>query len=84
MTSDDDIWDQPAALVRVHDEQDGVELPPLEGERPPPRPVRDVLADYLAAGPSERERFTLILENGQAFAADDITDLLKRADSPFR
>lgn len=84
MTGDADIWDQPATLVRAHDEQDGVELPPLEGERPPPRPVRDVLTDYLAVVPSERERFTLILENGQAFAADDIADLLARPDAPFR
>lgn len=32
----------------------------------------------------DREHFTLVLENGQAFSADDISELLSRPDSPFR
>jgi len=34
--------------------------------------------------PAERERYSLVLDNGQAFSADDIAELLARADSPFR
>ncbi len=49
-----------------------------------PRPLRDILGRFVDAAPAEREHFTLVLENGQAFSADDIFELVARPDSPFR
>lgn len=83
MSDEIEIWDQRGTLTRAHDEGNGAELPPLPGERGEPRPLRDVLARFVAATPAERERFSLVLENGPAFSADDIAELLIREDSPF-
>lgn len=79
-----DIWEQRGTLTLVHDESGGAELPPLPDERAEPRPLREILGRFVAARPAERERFSLVLENGQAFSADDISEMLGRADSPFR
>ena len=78
------IWDQRGTLTLMHDKSDGAELPPLPDERAEPRPLRDILGRFVEAAPAEREQFTLVLENGQAFSADDIADLVKRPDSPIR
>ena len=79
-----DIWGQRGTLSRSHEESDGVELPPLAGERMAPRPLRDILGEFVSATPDERESFSLILENGQTFSSDDIAELLNRGDSPFQ
>lgn len=84
MSDEIEIWDQRGTLTLAHDEGGGAELPPLPGERGDPRPLRDVLGRFVAATPTERERFSLVLENGQAFSADDIAELLIREDSPFQ
>lgn len=84
MSDDRDLWDQLGTLTGAFDEQDGSELPPLPDERPAPAPLREILGEFVAATPAERERYSLILNNGQAFSADDIEELLARADSPFR
>jgi hypothetical protein len=84
VTGDDAIWDELGVLTRAHDERDGVELPPLTEERAAPRPLREILLPFVAASPTEREQYSLLLENGQAFSADDICELLQRADTPFR
>lgn len=80
---DDGIWDQRGTLTRSHALKGDVEVPRLPEERAEPRPLRDVLGIFASASPAERERFTLILENGQAFSADDISEMLERPDSPF-
>lgn len=80
---DGGIWDQRGTLTRSHEEEAGVEVPPLPEERAEPRPLRDILGKFVSASPAQRERFTLILENGQAFSADDISEMLERPDSPF-
>lgn len=49
-----------------------------------PRPLRDILGEFVSASPDERESFSLILENGQVFSSDDIAELLNRGDSPFQ
>lgn len=77
------IWSLRGTLSRSHDEAGGVELPPLPDDVGAPRPLREILGEYASASPTERERYSLILENGQAFAADDIAELLERPDSPF-
>lgn len=84
MSAGDAIWDQPATLTRKHEEREGVELPPLPEEQAAPRPLREILPAFITASPAEREQYSLILENGQAFSADDISELLQRPDSPFR
>lgn len=84
MTEEPEIWEQQGTLTMAHDKRRDVELPPLPEERAAPRPLREILGSFLSASPAEREYFTLILENGQAFSADDIDELLARADSPFR
>ncbi|MFC5797192.1 hypothetical protein [Sphingopyxis terrae] len=48
------------------------------------RPLRELLGNYLALPAAARDDVSLILENGQAFRADDIDALLARPDSPFR
>lgn len=83
MANDEDVWAQPATLARTRDTEGGVALPPLENVRPSPRPLREALGEYVAATPQERGAFSLVLENGQAFSADDIDALLRRPDSPF-
>ncbi len=83
MPADDDIWNLRGTLSRAHDRADGVEVPPLSDDVGTPRPLREILVDYVSASPAEREQYSLILENGQAFAADDIAELLARPDSPF-
>jgi hypothetical protein len=80
---DDAIWDEPGVLTRAHDESDGAELPPLSEDLGSSRPLREILQPFVAASPAERERYSLLLENGQAFSADDISQLLERPDSPF-
>jgi hypothetical protein len=80
---DDAIWDERGTLTRAHDESEGAELPPLSDDVGPPRPLREILQPFVAASPAERERYSLLLENGQAFSADDISQLLDRPDSPF-
>ena len=84
MADDQEIWDQRGTLTLAHDESEGAELPPLPAERAEPRPLREILGRFAAATPAERERFSLVLENGQAFSADDISEMLGREDSPFR
>jgi len=84
VTGDDAIWDELGVLTRAHDEGDGVELPPLTEGRAAPRPLREILLPFVAASPAERDQYSLLLENGQAFSADDICELLQRADAPFR
>ena len=84
MSDDRAVWDQRGTLTRSYDEKDGSALPPLPDERQAPAPRRDILGDFVAATPAERERYSLVLDNGQAFSADDIAELLARADSPFR
>jgi len=81
---DEAIWDEPGTLTRTHDEGGGAELPPLSEDLRPPRPLREILPTFVAASPAERERYSLLLENGQAFSAADIAQLLERPDSPFR
>jgi hypothetical protein len=83
MLADDDIWNLRGTLSRARDQADGVEVPPLPEDTGALRPLREILADYVSASPAEREQYSLILENGQAFAADDIAELLARPDSPF-
>ncbi|WP_077146314.1 hypothetical protein [Sphingopyxis sp. KK2] len=83
MSDDRDVWNQLGTLTRAYDEQDGSEVPPLESERPASAPLRDILGEFVAALPAERERYSLVLDNGQAFSADAIEELLTRADSPF-
>lgn len=83
MPADEDIWSLRGTLSRSHDEAGGAELPPLQGDLAAPRPLREILGEYASASPVERERYSLILENGQAFAPDDIAELLERPDSPF-
>ncbi len=78
-----DIWSQRGTLTLAHDRQGGSELPPLSEERGAPRPLREILGVFIAATPDERERYSLVLEDGQAFSADDISEMLDRADSPF-
>jgi hypothetical protein len=68
MSDDPDIWNQRGTLTLGHDESGGAEVPPLPDEIAEPRPLRDIL----------------VLENGQAFSADDIFELVARPDSPFR
>lgn len=84
MSEDSDIWDQRGTLTLAHDEGGGSELPPLPDERAQPRPLREILGRFVEAAPADREQFTLVLENGQAFSADDIAELLARPDSPCR
>lgn len=85
MKDDPDIWDQRGTLTRSYDESaDGVELPPLSDEVGRPRPLREILARFVEATPAERERYSLLLENGQAYSANDVAALLQRPDSPFR
>ncbi len=84
MTDDRHIWDLRGTLTRAHDEESGIELPPLEDDLPVARPLREILVAFHRASPQDREQFTLVLENGQAFSADDISELLSRPDSPFR
>ena len=84
MSDDANIWDQWGTLTLAHDKGGETELPPLPDERAELRPLRDILGRFVEAAPAEREQFTLVLENGQAFSADDIADLVKRPDSPFR
>jgi hypothetical protein len=84
MAGDKEIWDQLGTLTRAHDESDGSEVPPLPEERPAPRPLREILGRLAATPPAEREGYSLILENGQAFSSDDIGEMLSREDSPFR
>lgn len=84
MAGDEEIWDQRGTLTLAHDESNGTELPPLPEERSEPRPLREVLGRFAAASSAERERYSLVLENGQAFSPDDITEMLGREDSPFR
>lgn len=79
-----DIWAQRGALTLAHDQSDGTELPPLAAERARPQPLREILGRFAAATSAERERYSLVLENGQAFSHDDIVELLGREDSPFR
>lgn len=80
---DDGIWDQRGTLTRSHEVEGDVEVPPLAEDRAEPRPLRDILGIFASASSGERERFTLIFENGQAFSADDISEMLERPDSPF-
>lgn len=84
MSDDDDIWNQRGTLTRVHDEGADVALPPLPADDAQLRPLRDLLLEFAAAPAWERERYSLILDNGQAFSADDITALLQRPDSPVQ
>lgn len=84
MSGNINIWDQFGTLTVAHDESGGSELPPLPGERGEPRPLRDILGRFVEAAPSERERFSLVLANGQAFSPDDIAEMLRREDSPFQ
>lgn len=84
MAGDEEIWDQRETLTLAHDESDGSEIPPLPEERPAPRPLREILGRFAAAPLAERERYSLILENGQAFSCGDINAMLGREDSPFR
>ncbi|KAB2854918.1 hypothetical protein [Sphingopyxis sp. SCN 67-31] len=84
MSDDPDIWNQRGTLTLGHDESGGAEVPPLPDEIAEPRPLRDILGRFVEAAPAEREHFTLVLENGQAFSADDIFELVARPDSPFR
>ncbi|MBE1526881.1 hypothetical protein GGC65_001337 [Sphingopyxis sp. OAS728] len=79
-----DIWEQRGTLTIAHDQSDGAELPPLAEERAEPQPLREILGRFAAATSPERERYSLVLENGQAFSHDDIVELLGREDSPFR
>lgn len=84
MVTESRIWDERGTLTRAHEVEDGIELPPLQDDVPPPAPLRDILADFVAAPPAVRERYTLLMENGQAFSADAISELLERPDSPYR
>ncbi|MCW0199840.1 hypothetical protein [Sphingopyxis sp.] len=84
MAGNGEIWDQRGTLTLAHDESDGSEVPPLREELPAPRPLREILARFAAAPVAERERYSLILESGQAFSSDDISAMLGRDDSPFR
>lgn len=79
-----DIWNQRGTLTLKHGQSNGSELPPLPDERADPRPLREILGAFAAATSAERERYSLVLENGQAFSADDISEMLSRDDSPFR
>lgn len=81
---DKHIWDQVGTLTRSHDQEGGSELPPLPEHVAEPRPLRDILGEFAAASTADRERFTLILDNGQSFSASDISEMLSRPDSPFR
>jgi hypothetical protein len=83
MDSEQDIWDRRGTLTRTHDQIGSAVVPPLPEERVEPRPLREILGAFQSASPVEREHFTLILENGEAFSADDISQLLAPADSPF-
>ena len=56
---DGGIWDQRGTLTRSHEEEAGVEVPPLPEERAEPRPLRDILGIFVSASSAERERFTL-------------------------
>jgi hypothetical protein len=84
MSDDANIWDQRGTLTLAHDNGGETELPPLPDERAEPRPLRDILGRFVEAAPAQREQFTLRLENGQAFLADDIVELVERQGSPFR
>ena len=84
MSDDANIWDQRGTLTLAHDKGGETELPPLPDERAQPRPLRDILGRFVEAAPAQREQFTLRLENGQAFSADDIVELVERPDPPFR
>lgn len=83
MQTEKDIWDQRGTLSSSRDESDGVELPPIPDEVGTPRPLREILGAFVGATTAQRERYSLIMENGQAFSADDICEMLQRADSPF-
>lgn len=80
----DEIWDERGTLTLAHDESESSELPPLPEKRSEPRPLREILGRFAAASAAEREHYSLILENGQAFSSDDISEMLSREDSPFR
>jgi hypothetical protein len=84
MAGDEEIWDERGTLTLAHYQSEGSELPPLPEERSEPRPLREILGRFAAASAAEREHFSLILENGQAFSSDDISAMLGRKDSPFR
>ena len=79
-----DIWNQRGTLTLGHDQSNGSELPPLPEDRAEPRPLREILGEFAGAPAPKRERYSLVLENGQAFSADDISEMLSRDDSPFR
>lgn len=79
-----DIWNQRGTLTLGHDRSDGSEVPPLPEDRAEPRPLREILGEFAGATSAEREHYSLVLENGQAFSADDISEMLSRDDSPFR
>lgn len=86
MAGDADIWDQRGTLTLAHDQRAGadVELPPLADDVGEPRALREILRKFVDAPSAEREQYSLLLENGQAYSADDISQLLERPDSPFR
>ncbi|MFC0103675.1 hypothetical protein [Sphingopyxis terrae] len=78
------IWDARAALVRALPAAGTAERSPLPPKGAELRPLRELLGNYLALPAAARDDVSLILENGQAFRADDIDALLARPDSPFR
>ena len=86
MQPDDDIWDQRGWLTLDHHPDDAdVVLPPLTDERRGPgEALRLILTRFVAATPAEQARYTLQLDNGQSYNAQDILELLARQDCPVR
>ncbi|EQB10858.1 MULTISPECIES: hypothetical protein [Sphingobium] len=84
MVSDPDIWNEIGTLTLDHDEQGAIALPPAYEPDDKTGPLREILGTFLAAAPEVRSRFSMVLENGQAFNDRDISELLSRPDCPVR
>lgn len=78
-----DIWDQKASLTLDRDAAaPGIVLPPFSTDRKK-GPLRDILRTFLAAPAASRSLYSLQLENGQTYNAQDIEELLAREDCPI-
>lgn len=82
MESDADIWDEVGTLTLTHEERGGLSLPPRYQPDDRSGPLREILGAFLTAAPKVQARFSLVMENGQAFSAHDIAELMLRPDCP--
>lgn len=82
---DSEIWERKGSLSLAREPVAGqVDLPPLPDDYEQTGPLRLILRRFLDAPEIWRDRMTLRLENGQSYNATDISELLARADSPFK